>query len=123
MIEKQKVLILGGGFGGIKAALELQHSNLDVTLVSDRPNFRFYPTLYHTATGGSRVASSIPLAEIFTSKKINIVIDEAVKLDRKTKSVICKSGKKYSYDYLVVALGVITNYFNIKGLDEYSYGI
>src|SRR5581483_9565151 len=122
--EKQKILILGGGFGGIKAALELaNHPHLETTLISDRPRFRFYPTLYHIATGGSTKASSIDLGEIFEGKNVDIVVDSAKKLDRKNKSVQTASGKKYSYDYLVIALGVVTNYFGINGLEKFSFGI
>ena len=122
--KKKKVLILGGGFGGIKTALELAgHPSYNVTLVSDQDNFRYSPQLYHTATGGSRHASEISLSEIFADKKINIVIDNAQKSDRQGKFVHCTSGKKYQFDYLVVALGVVTNFYGIKGLAEHAYGI
>lgn len=121
---KYKVLILGGGFGGIKAALELAgHANFDITLISERDRFRFYPSLFHTATGGNPAGSSIALREIFGGKNVKLIKDSAIKLDRKRKTVECASGKKYTYDSLIVALGVVTNYFGIKGLKEYSYGI
>jgi NADH dehydrogenase FAD-containing subunit len=56
--DKQKILILGGGFAGIKAALELADSqDYNVSLLSEQENFRYYPTLYHTATGGSQAHS------------------------------------------------------------------
>jgi NADH dehydrogenase FAD-containing subunit len=71
--NKTKVLILGGGFGGIKVALELaDDDNFEVTLVSNETDFRYYPTLYHTATGGRMTASSIPLDEIFKSKNVSV---------------------------------------------------
>ena len=121
---KTRVLVLGAGFGGVKTALELaNHSHFSVTLISDQPNFRYYPTLYMAATGGSTLASSIPLAEIFAGKDVKVVRDSAKKIDRGAKKVSCKSGKSYAYDTLVVALGVITNYFGVKGLEKYSYGI
>src|SRR3989344_8376230 len=123
-MAKQKVLILGGGFGGIKTALELSDDDrFDVTLLSDQTDFRYYPALYRTATGGSRAQSRIPLREIFEGKDIRIIQDQALELNREEKKVKCKSGKLYEYDDLVVALGVVTNYFGIKGLEEYSYGI
>lgn len=123
-IEKRKIVILGGGFGGIKTALQLcDNFEFEVYLISDQKNFRYYPTLYKTATGGNKSASSIPLNEIFDNKNIIIVNDTAEKIDRTGKQVFGTSGKKYPYDYLVVALGVVTNYFDIKGLRDYSYGI
>ncbi len=122
--NKQRVLILGGGFGGVKAALELaDNPNFSVVLMSDQANFRYYPSLYHTATGGSQLASAIPLAEIFEGKNVEIIKNNAQKLDRDNKKVKGASGKNYSYDNLIIALGVMTNYFHIKGLDKYSYGI
>lgn len=117
-------MILGGGFGGIKAALELAgHPSYYITLLSDRDSFRYYPQLYHAATGGSRYASQIPLAEIFESKDITIINDSAASLDRPQKMIEGTSGKKYDYEILIVALGVVTNFFGIKGLDKYAYGI
>lgn len=122
--KKESVLILGGGFGGLKTALVLAgHPKLQVTLLSDQDNFRYYPTLYHAATGGKMTASSIPLTEIFKDKDITIQKGTAKKLDRQAKTVSTASGQDYSYDKLVISLGVVTNYFGIKGLKEYSFGI
>ena len=67
--QKTRVLILGGGFGGVKTALELaDNDRFSVLLISDQTNFRYYPALFHAATGGSPLASSIPLKEIFAYK-------------------------------------------------------
>jgi NADH:ubiquinone reductase (H+-translocating) len=122
MESKTKVLILGGGFGGIKTALELcDDSRFSVSLISDRSDFRYYPTLYRTAVGGSPFASSISLEEIFKGKKVKPIQDNIKQIDRAAKTVTGK--KAYDYDILVLALGVVTNYFGIKGLKEYSYGI
>jgi NADH dehydrogenase len=121
---KRKILILGGGFGGIKTALELADDDrFDIKLVSDRTDFRYYPALYRTATGGSQAQSRIPLSDIFEGKNISINQDEAIKLDREKQLVHGKSGKTYGYDSLVISLGVVTNYFGIKGLKDYSFGI
>ena len=122
--KKRKVLIIGGGFGGIKAALELAgHDHFAVTLLSDHENFRYYPTLYRTATGSSHVGSSIPLSEIFKDKDVRIIKDSAKTLDRQKQTVTGSSGNAYGYDSLIVALGVVTNFFGIKGLEQYAYGI
>lgn len=121
---QRKILIVGGGFGGIKTALELaKHRNFDVTLISDQPDFRYYPTLFHAATGGKATASAIPLSEIFAGKNVRVVIDKAKHLERHNACIVGASGDKYHYEGLVIALGVVTNYFGIKGLDKYAYGI
>ena len=123
-MAKEKVLVVGGGFGGVKAALELcDDPRFDVTLLSDSTELRYYPTLYHTATGGKRANSSIPLKAIFEDKPVTIGQGTATKLDRKTKTILTKAGRAYEYDSLITGLGVVTNYFGIPGLAEYSYSI
>lgn len=122
--NKKKILILGGGFGGIKAALELGLAGqFEVSLLSDNDNFRYYPTLYHAATGGRLSASQISLKEIFAGRSIRFIKDKAETIDRSKKTLKTASGKSYEYDVLIIALGVVTNYFGIKGLREYAYGI
>lgn len=123
MTKKRKILILGGGFGGVKTALELSRSSeLELTLISDRDYFRYYPTLYHTATGGDLRSSVIPLSEIFKDSGVRLVLDEARGIEREKKVVVGKK-KNYSYDDLIISLGVVTNFFNIKGLEEFAFGI
>lgn len=123
-MAKTRILILGGGFGGVKAALELSDSAaFDVTLLSDQETFRYYPALFRAATGGNMKAAQIPLAEIFTGRPVKIEKGTAKVLDRDKKTVKTAAGKVYRYDILVVALGVVTNFFNIKGLEKFAYGI
>lgn len=121
---KTRVLIVGGGFGGVKVALELVgKEGLEVILVSDTPNFRYYPALYHTATGGTIHQSSIPLARLFEEKPVTLFEDTVTSIDRQKKQVKGKSGDKYAYDILVLGLGSVPNYFGIKGIEQYSYNI
>lgn len=123
-LKKHNVVIVGGGFGGVKLAQDLvDDPSFSVTLITDRPDFRNYPTLYLTATGGKRIISSIPLDELFQGKSITIVVSPIQSLNRATKSVTTQDRKTYHYDALVLAMGVTTNYFGIKGLQDYSYGI
>ena len=123
-MKKYKLVIVGGGFAGVKLALDLwQDKRFAITIVSDRSDFRNYPTLYLTATGGKRLISSIPLAELFADKSVDVVIDPAVLVDRTSKTIVTKSKRRIPYDGLVLAMGVVTNYFGIKGLDQYSHTI
>lgn len=122
--KKQHIVVVGGGFGGVKTALELaSDAHSRVTLISERPDFWYFPTLYQTATGGARKQSSIPLKSIFADKHVDLVIGQAKTLDRAAKSIILADGKSIPYDKVVLALGVVTNYFGIPGLQEFSFGI
>jgi NADH dehydrogenase len=123
-MKQQKVLVVGGGFGGVKAALELsEDKRFDVTLLSEHSELRYYPRLYHTATGGKRAGSTVPYSEIFEGKPVTLVKDVALSIDRKTKTVTGAGKTVYPYDTVILGLGVITNYFGIPGLEELSYSI
>ncbi len=124
-MKQKHVLIVGGGFGGVKAALDLSKHNqhYKITLLSDRESFFYYPTMYHTATGGTRQISEIPLQEILGHTPVDIVIGHADKLNREHRTIHTQEGQKFEYDILILALGAVTNYFGIEGMEEYSYGI
>lgn len=124
MTSQKHIVIVGGGFGGVKLALDLSKSGAyRITLVSDRDDFWYFPTLYHAATGAPTDSASIPLTDLFNIYRVNLVKASATKLSRDKRYVHLSSGKKIHYDYVVFAMGVVTNYFGIKGLDQYSYGI
>ena len=123
-MAKQQIVIVGGGFGGVRAGLILANTNnFKVTLVTDHLDFRYYPSLYKTATGGRRIASSIELAEIFENKDIEIILGTLTKLDRQAQTIMLADKQRFHYDSLILALGMKTNYFHIEGLPEFSYGI
>jgi NADH dehydrogenase len=119
------ITIVGGGFGGVKTALELAKDLTNqITIVTDKPDFQYYPALYSAATGHSHLESWVPLGEIFAGKKnIHVHIDAIVSIDPSKKELKGKSGETYTYEKCVLALGAVTTYFGIKGLDTYSYGI
>lgn len=120
-----QITVVGGGFGGVKTALELaKNKNVHVTLISDKPDFQYYPALYSTATGGSNFQSWIPLGEIFANHdNVTLIIDAIEKLDKTTRTIAMSSGEVHQYHTLVLALGSVTTYFGIEGLDHYAYGI
>ena len=122
--SKKRILIVGGGFGGAKVALALGKSKaFEVTLLSDSDDFSYHPALYHTATGGRISQSQIPLEKLLRGKNIAIFRGQATKLDRKAKAIETADGQKLPYDELILALGMVVNYFGIGGVPEFSYGI
>lgn len=118
------IVIVGGGFTGVKLARELADDHrFHLTLISARECFEYHAALYRSATGRSRMEVAVPLKEIFDGTNVEVVIDEVTKIDPKKQTVRCASKQAYHYDELVLAPGVVTSYFGIGGLPEYSYGI
>ncbi len=123
-MSQKRVLIVGGGFAGIKAALELSaDKRLQVSLLSNRPTFRFYPGLHLATAVDTPTEASIPLESIIGNKPVKLIIGEAVQLDRRKQTIITSRIDSYRYDILIMALGVVTNYGEIKGLEQYAYSI
>ena len=119
-----QIVVVGGGFGGVRLANELsQDDRIAVTLISAQDYFAYYPQLYHAATGGMRTESAIPLSELFSGSTVEVVIDSVTDLDAHQREVATAAKNIYKYDYLVLAMGNVTNYFGIKGLEEYAYSI
>lgn len=121
---KQKIVVVGGGFGGVHTAqLLAKESFTEVTLISDREEFYYYPRLYHTATGGSQGSSVIPLTKLFAHTPVNIQIGRVIDVKPEEHVVTLEDNSTIVYDKIIFSLGVVTNYFGIPGLAEYSYGI
>lgn len=120
-----QVTVIGGGFGGVKTALELsRNKNNKIVLISDKPDFQYYPALYSTATGRSGRQSWIPLNEIFAhTDNVELIVDSIASINRDAQTLTTSSGAVHTYKKLVLALGTVTTYFGIDGLDHYAYGI
>jgi len=103
-----KVLILGGGFAGLEAAIFLKkHKEVEVTLVSDRDYFYIYPTSIWIPTGESTKEDvSIPMDKLAFKHGFQLIVDPVTKLEAKEKKVTLASGRVLDgYDYIVIALG------------------
>ena len=124
-IYMKRIVIVGGGFGGVRCALDCARKGIPDTkiiLVTDRPHFEYHAALYRVVTGRSPLEVCIPLAEIFKRTDVEISIDTLVGADLKDKRVTGQSGSQYAFDFLVLALGSETVYFDIPGLKELAYG-
>ncbi len=130
MSNKKKVLILGGGFAGLEAAIFLRKAKFDVTLISNRDYFYIYPTSIWIPTGEAKFEDiAIPLEELSRAHGFELIIDDVEAIYAKEKRVVCKKGE-YSSEYLIVAIGSgkiehegSENFLSICGEPEESIAI
>jgi NADH dehydrogenase len=115
----QRIVIIGGGFGGLYAAKTLRRAEVQVTLI-DRHNYHlFQPLLYQVATGGLSPADiASPLRQVLSRQaNTSVLMGEVVDFDVAGQHVVLKSGQRVPYDKLIVAAGSRDSYF---GHDEWS---
>jgi NADH:ubiquinone reductase (H+-translocating) len=119
---RHRVVVVGGGFGGLYAVRGLGAGPFDITLVSESEHFLFQPLLYQCATGIlSEGQIAEPLRRVLRKhRNVECVMARAVDIDVDNRTVLCRrpAGEELdlSYDYLIVATGVEQSYF---GHDEY----
>ncbi len=117
--EKKRVVIVGGGFGGLKLANKLRKSNFQVVLI-DRNNYhQFPPLIYQIASSGIEPSSiSFPFRKIFQSHKDFYFRMAEVRSIFPEHKIIQTSIGKVKYDYLILAAGTTTNFFGNKHVEE-----
>ena len=111
--KRWHVVIVGGGFGGLRAAQALRSARVDVTLIDRRNYHLFQPLLYQVATGSlSPGEIAAPLRSVFSRQKnTRVLLGEVVDLDPVTKRVMLADGASIEYDSLIVAAGSQTFYY------------
>ena len=120
LMTKPKILILGGGFGGLFTALELASAG-DVTLVTDADHFLFTPMLYEYLSGEVEAWHIAPRYDELLNDSVQCIQDAVTGIDLTAQTVsLAKRGESLSYDMLVLALGGVTNYAGVEGAEEFS---
>ncbi|MEK9175752.1 MAG: FAD-dependent oxidoreductase, partial [Patescibacteria group bacterium] len=131
----KEIIIVGGGFGGVRVAKKLAKSNNDIhiTLIDKSHYHTFYSDLYEVATANLaetvahvpnefyelKSTSAYPLENIFSNNlNVTVLYDEVVGINFQKNEVLLKSEVTKRYDYLVLGAGSETNYYNISGLYE-----
>jgi NADH dehydrogenase len=117
--DKKRVVIVGGGFGGLKLANKLKDSNFQVVLI-DRNNYhQFPPLIYQIASSGIEPSSiSFPFRKIFQNRKDFYFRMAKVRSIFPEQKIIQTSIGKVSYDYLILAAGTTTNFFGNENVEE-----
>jgi NADH dehydrogenase len=122
--KRPHVVIVGAGFGGIKAAKSLAKENVDVTLI-DRNNYHlFQPLLYQVSTAVlSEEEIAYPVRAFFRkNKNVDFFLGDVTDFDLETKQVVTAQGN-VDYDYLIVAAGATTNYFGMESVEKNSFAM
>ena len=125
MSESRKVVIIGGGFGGLSAAQHLNSNLVDVTLIDRRNYHLFQPLLYQVATGSlspGEIAS--PLRSVLSRQKnTRVWLGTIVDVDPDAKRVILADGTIVPYDSLIVAAGSETSHFGHNDWQQWAPGL
>ncbi len=119
-----RVVVLGGGFGGLAFCRELRSPQFAVTLIDRQNHHLFQPLLYQVATGGlSAPEIAHPIRSILRKQKnVTVLMDEVQRVDLAQRRVIL-TGEEIVYDYLVIALGARTGYFGHSEWEEHAPGL
>ena len=121
-----RILILGGGYGGVHAAKSLhkklgKRRDIEIVLVDKNPYHTFMTELHEVA--GGRVdpgAVAISFRKIFGGKKVTVVTDRIATIDFKARKLVGAAGE-YPYDYLVIGVGAEPEFYGIPGIKEHAF--
>src|SRR5450755_263482 len=116
--SRPRLVVLGGGFGGLYCAKALEDANVDITIVDRKNHHLFQPLLYQVATAALDASDiATPLRQIFAAQdNVRVLLGEAQSIDTARKTVVLTDGE-LAYDALVIATGVTHTYF---GHDEWE---
>jgi len=125
--HKKRIIILGGGFGGVYAAIHLEKllarvDAVEICLISHDNFFLFTPMLHEIAASDLEITNIVnPLRKLL--RKVEVLVGDVNEIDLPNKRVLISHGyRKHSlqidYDHLVIALGSITNFYDIPGLAD-----
>ncbi len=120
-----RVVIVGAGFAGLAAAKGLANAPVDVTLIDKRNFHLFQPLLYQVATGALSPANiASPIRSLFKrARNVAIVLGEVVAVDTEARTVSLADGEIHQYDTLVLAPGVVTQYFSHPEWEQFAPGL
>ena len=125
MANKPKVVIIGGGFGGLQAAKELANKNVQVTLIDRKNHHTFQPLLYQVATAvlsPGEIAS--PIRRILhRAKNVQVILGEASDFDLEKQVVKLHNDSEIPFDYLIVAAGARHSYFGHDSWENDAPGL
>lgn len=125
MSQKHKVVVIGGGFGGLTLVKKLAYEPVEVLLIDRSNHHLFQPLLYQVATGGLSPANiAMPLRTLVRyQSNCKSILGEVASVDVKKQEVVLTDGDRFGFDTLVVAAGAVTSYFNHPEWADNSVGL
>ena len=119
-----RIVIVGGGFGGIQAAKKLSNKKVQVVLIDKNNYYQFQPLFYQVAMSGIEPSSVVfPFRKVFgRSKNVHIRTTEVLEVDSANNLLHTASGS-ISYDQLLLAMGTATNHFGNESIERYTTGM
>ncbi len=120
--QRPHVVVVGGGFGGIAAVRKLKRADVDVTLIDRHTYNTFQPLLYQVATASLNPGDVTWFLRAIRAKQDNVrfMKGTVLTMDHVNKTLGLESGLTVSYDHLIIASGVTTNFFGVPGAEEFS---
>jgi len=124
-MRQSKVVIVGGGFGGLNIAKALKRSRKDILLIEKTNHHLFQPLLYQVASAALSPADiATPLREVLrNNNNVTVLMGEVVKVNKQEKVVVLEDGEKVGYDFLVLAVGARHSYFGNDQWEKYAPGL
>lgn len=124
-IARPKVLIIGGGFGGLYAARALRRALVDVTVIDRTNHHVFQPLLYQVATATLAPSHiTAPIRWLLRKQRnTRVLLGEVTRIDTKERRVVCDDGTAHEYDYLIVATGSRHSYFGRPEWEKAAPGL
>jgi len=121
-VKKKRVVIIGGGFGGLKLAEKISTKNYQVVLIDKNNYHQFQPLFYQVATAGLEPSSIVfPFRKIFHDQDdFHFRLGEVLRINEKENTIDTTIGL-ITFDYLVIASGADTNFFGNKNIEQFSY--
>lgn len=124
-VRRPRAIVIGGGFAGIAAVRALRKADVDVLVVDRHIYNMFQPLLYQVATAGLNPGDVTYFLRAlrYRQKNVNFRQGLLASVDQEKKTITLKDGEVLSFDYLVIAAGVTTNYMNTPGAKQHAKAI